>query len=111
MRLMIHTAKRPSAKPMMAPKKNWMARSLRMTAQLMPSEVMTWMRTMVSMYAMGSLLPLSSSSMGRRLCLRFMRCERRRLNTDAESVDDMVAASRREVVSGREMLVLSHPEM
>ena len=31
--------------------------------------------------------PLSSSSMGRRLYLRFMRCERNKLNTDTESAD------------------------
>ena len=30
--------------------------------------------------------------MGRRFSFRFMRCERRRLNTEAESVEDMVAA-------------------
>ena len=49
----------------------------------------------------GSLLPLSSSSMGRRLCFRFIFCERRMANTEAESVEDMVDASSNDVVIGR----------
>ena len=47
---------------------------------------------------MGSLLPLSSSSSGRRFSFSRMRCERRMLNTEAESVDDMVAASSNEPI-------------
>lgn len=58
----------------------------------------------------GSLLPLSSSSMGRRLCFRFIFCERRMANTEAESVDDMVDASKREVINGRWMLVQLMPD-
>ena len=65
---------------------------------------------MVSMYAMGSLLPLSNSSMGLRFSLRFIFCERSRLNTDAESVEDIVAASRRQVSMGISMFMSEYPE-
>ena len=47
----------------------------------------------VRTYAIGSFDPLSSSSSGRSRCFRPMRCVRSRLNTEAESVDDTVAAS------------------
>ena len=56
------------------------------------------------------MLPLSNSSMGRRLCFRFIFCERRMANTDAESVDDIVEASSREVMSGRWILVQLMPD-
>ena len=42
--------------------------------------------------AIGSLLPLSSSSSGRRFCLRASPFERRRANTEAESVEDITEA-------------------
>ena len=48
--------------------------------------------------------------MGRRLCFRFIFCERKIANTDAESVDDMVDANSREVMSGRWILVQLMPE-
>src|SRR5690606_34649989 len=50
------------------------------------------MSVMVSTYAMGSLLPLSSSNNGRRLFFKFNPLDRRMENTDAESVEDMVDA-------------------
>ena len=48
---------------------------------------------------MGSLLPLSNSRMGHSLCFSPMPCERSKLKTDAESVDDMVAAKSSETIS------------
>ena len=60
---------------------------------------------------MGSLLPLSSSSMGRRLWRRLMRCVRRMLNTDAESVDDMVAANSNEPSRLKPISVCCQPDM
>ena len=47
---------------------------------------------------MGSLLPLSNSNIGLRLCFRFILCERKILKTEAESVEDIVAASNSAVV-------------
>ena len=49
--------------------------------------------------------------MGRRLCFRLMRCERRMLNTDAESVDDMVAASSSDPMRVNSISVNFHCEM
>ena len=66
-----------------------------------PADWINCISTMVSIYAIGSLLPLSNSNMGRRLCFRFIFCERRIANTEAESVDDIVAANNNEVVIGR----------
>lgn len=72
--------------------------------------VATSMRIMVSIYAIGSLEPLSSSSIGRRLwrspTLRLPRMPK----TDAESVDDMVAASSSEGTRAKWMLVQGMPE-
>ena len=59
------------------------------------SSCATWIRTIVSTYAIGSLLPDSNSSIGLRFCLRRMLQFFRMLNTDAESVDDITAASRK----------------
>ena len=72
---------------------------------------MHWMRMMVSIYAIGSLLPLSSSSMGRKLFFRLMRCVRSVLNTEAESVDDMVAASSSELIRLKPISVCCHPDI
>ena len=56
------------------------------------------------------MLPLSSSSIGRKWCLRFIFCERRMANTEAESVLDMVAASSSEGSRPKWMLVQLIPE-
>ena len=77
----------------------------------MPADVMNCIRTIVSIYAIGSLLPLSSSSIGRRLCFRFMLCERRMLNTEAESVEDMVAASNMAVIRDMVKKTFENPEI
>ena len=45
------------------------------------------------------------------MCLRFIFCDRSIAKTEAESVDDMVAASNREVVSGKLMLVKLMPDI
>jgi len=65
---------------------------------------------MVSIYAIGSFEPLSSSSSGLRLCFRCTFCEPRMPNTEAESVDDMVAASRIDGISAKCMLVHGIPD-
>ena len=51
------------------------------------------MVAMASRKAMGSLLPLSSSSSGRRFSFSASPFERRSANTDAESVEDITEAS------------------
>ena len=48
--------------------------------------------------------------MGRRFSFRFIFCERSRLKTEAESVDDMVAASSREAIRVSSMLVRFHSD-
>ena len=48
----------------------------------------------VSINAIGSLLPLSSSRVGRRFCDKFNPFERKIENTEAESVEDITLASR-----------------
>ncbi len=73
--------------------------------------VATCISTMVSMYAIGSLLPLSSSRIGLRLFFRFTFLPLSRLNTAAESVEDIVAAISRQVTRGRAIGILSHPEI
>ncbi len=54
-----------------------------------------WSRPMVRKMAIGSLLPDSSSSRGRRLPLRRTPRERSTANTAAASVDETIAASSR----------------
>ena len=56
------------------------------------------MNVVVSTYAIGSLLPLSSSSVGRRLFFSIKPLERRIEKTEAESVEDIVAASSMAVI-------------
>ena len=50
----------------------------------------------VRTYAMGSLLPDSSSSIGLRFSLRCMRLPRNTEKTEAESVEDITADSRKQ---------------
>ena len=57
---------------------------------------------MVNMYAIGSLLPLSNSSIGRKFSFKFIFCERSKLKTEAESVEDMVAANNIQVSNDKE---------
>ena len=109
-RFSICIASFPNTYPAAAPTMNWMAKEPRMEPMPMPELPTSCISTTVSMYAMGSLLPLSSSNIGLKLCLRFIFCERRIANTEAESVEDMVAASSREVTKGRVMLVQLIPE-
>lgn len=47
---------------------------------------------------------------GAQIMLQVHFCERRMANTEAESVDDMVDASKREVINGRWMLVQLMPD-
>ena len=54
---------------------------------------------MVSTYAIGSLLPDSNSSIGPRFCLRCIFLPLRTENTEAESVEDITAASRKQPMS------------
>ena len=109
--LSMNTAARPNAYPKAPPTINWMANDKAMSPLLTPDACTNWMSTMVSIYAIGSLLPLSNSSMGRRLCFRLMFCERSIANTEAESVDDMVEANSREVVIGKAMLDQLMPDI
>ena len=83
----------------------------RISINPIPEEFINWIKTIVSIYAIGSLLPLSSSSMGRRLCFKFMLCERRILKTEAESVEDIVAANSMAVISDMVMLTCLNPEI
>ena len=59
-------------------------------------EVSTCTRMIVSTYAMGSLLPDSNSSIGLRFSRRCILLPRSTENTDAESVEDMTAESRKQ---------------
>ena len=67
-----------------------------------PVVEMIWMspsmptRMRVSALAIGSLLPASSSSVGARFSFSLMRLPLRMLKTEAESVDDMTEAIRRQ---------------
>ena len=56
-----------------------------------------WTRRIVSTYAIGSLLPDSSSSKGPRFCLRCFFLPLSTENTDAESVEDITAARRKQL--------------
>jgi len=61
---------------------------------IMPNDVsgdcIRYMNVVVMMNAIGSLLPLSSSSSGRRLCLRPILRLRNTPNTAAASVEDTI---------------------
>jgi len=59
--------------------------------------------------ATGSLLPLSNSSIGRRLCLRLTPLERSMEKTEAESVDDMVDANNIAVINPKPAEGRVHP--
>ena len=59
-------------------------------------ELRTCTRMIVSTYAIGSLLPDSSSNIGLRFSLRCILLPRSTENTDAESVEDMTAESRKQ---------------
>ena len=91
----------PNIYPAEAPTKNCTINEPNMVPVSMPEDWMNCMRTIVSMYAIGSLLPLSSSSMGRRLYFRFIFCDRKMAKTEAESVDDIVEASKSYTVIGK----------
>ena len=94
MRLMIETAAFPRKYPSRAPMESCTV-ILNSTIRKLGSlpDWMMPMNMMVSMYAIGSLLPLSISSNGLRLFLRTTPFDRKIPNTDAESVEETVDAS------------------
>ena len=63
------------------------------------------------MYAIGSLLPLSNSNTGRNLCLSPNPLERKIEKTEAESVEDITAASSIDSISVRLGQFGIYPEM
>lgn len=75
-----------------------------------PPRVMVSINIIVSIYAIGSFDPLSNSSSGRRLYLRFTFCDPRMPNTEAESVDDIVAASSSDGRKAKWILVQGIPD-
>ena len=105
------TAKVPIINPTAPPMANWRRKLTSTPPMPIDEEVTNCIKAIVSIYAIGSLLPLSSSRVLLRLYLRFMFWDLRILNTDAESVDDMVAANNMEVANGRYIFVNSNPEI
>ena len=95
---MIHTDARPnmypSAEPTIICTANVRSVSTQSKSPCPPPPASDTSST-VRIYAMGSLLPLSNSNIGLRFCRSPCFFERRIENTEAESVDDMVAASSR----------------
>ena len=63
------------------------------------------------MYAIGSLLPLSNSNTGRNLCLSPNPVERKIEKTEAESVEDITAASSIDSIRVRFGQFGMYPEM
>ena len=91
--LIIHSSAFPRIYPMAVPIRSCII-IVPITSHIdrVVSAFMILINVMVSTYAIGSLLPLSNSSIGLRLFLRRRPFERKIENTDAESVEDIVAA-------------------
>ncbi len=97
----------PDALPMPNCSASWLTS---MDAESEFPNVMASMSIMVSIYAMGSFEPLSSSRSGRRLFFNPTFWDPNMPNTDAESVDDIVDASRSEGMKAKWILVQEIPE-
>ncbi len=74
-----------------------MATSIDTCQKLTPPEFIIVISVIVSIYAIGSLLPLSNSNRGRRLFFKTVPLERNIPKTEAESVDEVVAANNKAV--------------
>ncbi|OPZ94486.1 MAG: hypothetical protein BWY72_02331 [Bacteroidetes bacterium ADurb.Bin416] len=97
-------------KPAMAPMINcnkimpMMARGPMVNSLLIKS-----IKVAVRTKATGSLLPLSNSNIGRRLCFRLTPLDRKMEKTEAESVDDMVDANSMAVAKPKPAAGSVHP--
>ena len=97
--LISHTRPLPMRKPHKEPMTSCPATSSRAIPKLVSKGFSTMpISVVVRIYAMGSLLPLSSSRVGFRLCFRLSPCDRSIEKTEAESVDDIVAANRKDAI-------------
>ena len=92
-RLISSNEMRPSTYPATAPIEICNSRIETDSPKLISPTWMIWMNRIVRMLAIGSLLPLSNSSSGRMFSLSFSPFDRNIENTEAESVDDITAAS------------------